>query len=181
MRCVRFLGHTAWAPEGRNGRSQGGPKGRKLEVGARRAPKLLVVNIVVLNCQECYQRLKCQVSGQSLRSKSFPKIWKISKNLKKKFQKMEFSKINFFGHLKIFRSGHVRPIIAFITCLKGQKSLRVLWKFSENLKFFRKSENFPKLWNIWKSQGNLKSCQGTARYANTQIQLWSKLPIDPTS
>ena len=32
------VGHTAWAPEGHNGRSQGGPKGRKLEVGARRAP-----------------------------------------------------------------------------------------------------------------------------------------------
>ena len=28
------LGHTAWAPEGREGRSQGGPKGRRLEVGA---------------------------------------------------------------------------------------------------------------------------------------------------
>ena len=36
------MGHTAWAPEGREGRSQRGPKGRKLEVGARRAPKLLV-------------------------------------------------------------------------------------------------------------------------------------------
>ena len=35
-------GHTAWAPEGREGRSQRGPKGRKLEVGARRASKLLV-------------------------------------------------------------------------------------------------------------------------------------------
>ena len=38
QRCV---GHTAWAPEGRKGRSQGGPKGHRLEVGARRAPKLL--------------------------------------------------------------------------------------------------------------------------------------------
>ena len=38
----RYMGHTAWAPEGREGRSQRGPKGRKLEVGARRAPKLLV-------------------------------------------------------------------------------------------------------------------------------------------
>ena len=37
------MGHTAWAPEGREGRSQAGPKGRKLEVGARRAPKLLVL------------------------------------------------------------------------------------------------------------------------------------------
>ena len=43
----RYMGHTAWAPEGREGRSQRGPKGRKLEVGARRAPKLLVVDIVV--------------------------------------------------------------------------------------------------------------------------------------
>ena len=38
----RYMGHTAWAPEGREGRSQRGPKGRKLEVGSRRAPKLLV-------------------------------------------------------------------------------------------------------------------------------------------
>ena len=36
------VGHTAWVPEGREGRSQAGPKGRKLEVGAQRAPKLLV-------------------------------------------------------------------------------------------------------------------------------------------
>ena len=43
QRCV---GHTAWAPEGREGRSQGGPKGHRLEVGARRAPKLLVSNIL---------------------------------------------------------------------------------------------------------------------------------------
>ena len=38
----RGVGHTAWAPVGREGRSQAGPKGRKLEVGARRAPRLLV-------------------------------------------------------------------------------------------------------------------------------------------
>ena len=31
-----------WAPEGREGRSQAGPKGRKLEVGPRRGPRLLV-------------------------------------------------------------------------------------------------------------------------------------------
>ena len=43
------MGHTAWAPEGREGRSQGGPKGRRLEVGARRAPKLLVLNIASSN------------------------------------------------------------------------------------------------------------------------------------
>ena len=36
------VGHTAWAPVGREGRSQAGPKGHWLEVGARRAPKLLV-------------------------------------------------------------------------------------------------------------------------------------------
>ena len=29
------VGHTAWAPEGREGRSQAGPKGQK---AARRAP-----------------------------------------------------------------------------------------------------------------------------------------------
>ena len=32
------VGHTAWAPEGREGRSQAGPKGHQIEVGARRAP-----------------------------------------------------------------------------------------------------------------------------------------------
>ena len=41
----RCMGHTAWA---REGRSQGGPKCRKLEVGARRAPKLLVESIFPL-------------------------------------------------------------------------------------------------------------------------------------
>ena len=40
VRCYHY--HTAWAPEGREGQSQAGPKGHKLEVGARRAPKLLV-------------------------------------------------------------------------------------------------------------------------------------------
>ena len=39
------VGHTAWVPEGRKGRSQAGPKGRKLEVGAQRAAKLLVFHI----------------------------------------------------------------------------------------------------------------------------------------
>ena len=37
------VGHTASAPEGREGRYQAGPKGRSLEVGARRAPRLLVL------------------------------------------------------------------------------------------------------------------------------------------
>ena len=37
------MGHTAWAPEGREGHFQAGPKGRSLEVGARRAPRLLVL------------------------------------------------------------------------------------------------------------------------------------------
>ena len=36
------MGHTALAPEGREERYQAGPKGRSLEVGARRAPRLLV-------------------------------------------------------------------------------------------------------------------------------------------
>ena len=30
------MGHTAWAPEGREGCYQAGPKGRNLEGGARR-------------------------------------------------------------------------------------------------------------------------------------------------
>ena len=38
----RCVGHPAWAPEGREGRSQAGPKGHQLEVEARRAPKLQV-------------------------------------------------------------------------------------------------------------------------------------------
>ena len=42
---VLCVGHTAWAPEGRKGWSQGGLKGRQLEVGARRAPRLLVCDI----------------------------------------------------------------------------------------------------------------------------------------
>ena len=37
------MGHTAWAPEGREGRHQAGPKGRSLEVRARRAPRLIVL------------------------------------------------------------------------------------------------------------------------------------------
>ena len=43
------MGHTAWAPDGREGRSQAGPKGRQLEVGARRAPRLLVIYKIILN------------------------------------------------------------------------------------------------------------------------------------
>ena len=34
----RCVGHTAWAPEGREGRCQAGQKGRNLEVGPRRGP-----------------------------------------------------------------------------------------------------------------------------------------------
>ena len=41
LQCSRCVGHMAWAPEGREGR-EAGPKGRNLEVGARRAPRLLV-------------------------------------------------------------------------------------------------------------------------------------------
>ena len=36
----RCLGHMAWAPVGCEGRSQAGPMGRQLEVGAQRAPDL---------------------------------------------------------------------------------------------------------------------------------------------
>ena len=41
------VGHTAWAPVGRKGRSQEAysQKGLQLEVGARRAPRLLVLHI----------------------------------------------------------------------------------------------------------------------------------------
>ena len=41
MQCC--VGHTAWAPDGREGRSQAGPKGCQQEVGAQRAPRLLVL------------------------------------------------------------------------------------------------------------------------------------------
>ena len=37
------VGHTAWAAEGREGQSQAGPKGRQLEVGPLRGPRLLVI------------------------------------------------------------------------------------------------------------------------------------------
>ena len=39
------VGHTASAPEGREGRYQAGPKGRSLKIGARRVPRLLVFRI----------------------------------------------------------------------------------------------------------------------------------------
>ena len=42
QRCV---GHAAWVPNGHEGQSQAGPKGRQLEVGAQRAPRLLVIHI----------------------------------------------------------------------------------------------------------------------------------------
>ena len=38
------VGHTAWAPEGREGRSQAGPKGRQLEVGPLRGPSTLYLS-----------------------------------------------------------------------------------------------------------------------------------------
>ena len=41
------MGHTASAPEGREGRYQAGLKGRNLEVVARRAPRLLVKYITL--------------------------------------------------------------------------------------------------------------------------------------
>ena len=47
-----FVGHTAWAPEGREGQSQ-------LEVGARRAPRLLVFVyfVTVFFPWECMRRV----------------------------------------------------------------------------------------------------------------------------
>ena len=48
------MGHTAWA-QGRKGQSQRGPKGGKLEVGARRAPKLLVY---IYNIYDIYKLIK---------------------------------------------------------------------------------------------------------------------------
>ena len=49
---VLACGHTAWAPEGREGRSQAGSKGRNLDVEARRAPRLLVSYIFLMNISE---------------------------------------------------------------------------------------------------------------------------------
>ena len=43
------LSSVPWAPEGREGRYQAGPKGRSLEVRARRAPRLLVSYIFNLS------------------------------------------------------------------------------------------------------------------------------------
>ena len=43
----RCMGHTAWAPKGREGRSQADPKGLQLQVGARRAPRLLVLHTTI--------------------------------------------------------------------------------------------------------------------------------------
>ena len=43
------VGHTAWAPEGREGRSQAGPNGRNLEVGPQRGPRLLVPYMLLLS------------------------------------------------------------------------------------------------------------------------------------
>ena len=63
------VGHTAWAPEGREGRSQAGPKGHQLEVGARRAPKLLVYTYSVIHYQPFSgslgdgTRVKCVVAS----------------------------------------------------------------------------------------------------------------------
>ena len=42
---------AAFAPEGREGRSQAGPKGHQLEIGARRAPKLPVQIEIPLKLQ----------------------------------------------------------------------------------------------------------------------------------
>ena len=42
------MGYTASAPEGHERQSQAGPKGRQLEVEARRAPRLLVFVFCVL-------------------------------------------------------------------------------------------------------------------------------------
>ena len=49
MSCPLGVGHTAWAPEGHEGQSQKGQKGLKLEVGARRAPRLLVLLYVLID------------------------------------------------------------------------------------------------------------------------------------
>ena len=38
-----YVGPTAWSPEGRKGRSRAGRKGHKLEFGAQRAPRFLVI------------------------------------------------------------------------------------------------------------------------------------------
>ena len=67
------MGHTAWAPDGREGRYQAGPKGRSLEVGARRSPRLLVsyishcfcclpqINISYRSyCISCYQNTEAE-------------------------------------------------------------------------------------------------------------------------
>ena len=56
------MGHTAFTPEGREGRSQAGPKGRQLEVGPRRGPRLLVyIYLYWIYCQH-FGNI-CQLEG----------------------------------------------------------------------------------------------------------------------
>ena len=54
------MGHMAWAAKRRKGRSQAGPKGHQLEVGARRAPKLLVKHPTIITA--VLSPLKCSSS-----------------------------------------------------------------------------------------------------------------------
>ena len=93
----------------------------------------VIGNIVVLNCQQCNQCLKCQVSGHKSLGLlwNFSKIRKCSKTLKF-FRKSEiFQKIRKFSkNLKIYQKSGNFPKI---------------WKFSENLEIFRKSEKFLKI------------------------------------
>ena len=60
------VGHTAWAPEGREGRSQAGPKGRQPEVGPRRGPRLLVA----LYSQSGWSKCRILGVGSGCRSSS---------------------------------------------------------------------------------------------------------------
>ena len=94
----------------------------------------VIVNIVVLNCQKCNQCLMCQVSGYKSLALLFEgEIWMFSEN-QKFFQKSEiFPKIwNFSENLKFFLisenfSKIFCQLITLITCLKGSKSLRMLY------------------------------------------------------
>ena len=42
------MGHSAWVSEGHEGQIQAGPKGHRLDVGAQRAPRLLVCKIEII-------------------------------------------------------------------------------------------------------------------------------------
>ena len=108
-----------------------------------------IVNIVILNFEQCNQCLKCQVSGHMI----FKKSEKNSKNLKNLRKSEKF--------LKIWKI--------------SENLLKIFRKLSANLKIFRKSEKFLKIWNFWKSEisENLKNFANQSGHVSSL--LWSNV------